>query len=138
MFVVWLIGLALAVAAPVVLVLALRRLADPATRAGGARVLACGLVGAVAGFFFSSVVEFVSERRIDTLNDYWWVAVAAGFTVGALAGVAIHASRVARARIERELQALEAPGASGSSISPAREGTPAASSTDRAADRPSH
>jgi hypothetical protein len=131
-FVVWLIGLALAVAAPVVLVLALRRVVDPATRAGGVLVLGVGLVGAVAGFFFSTLVEFVSERRIDTLNDYWWAAAAAGFTVGALVGVATHASRVARARIERELQALDAPAASSAAE---RDGIGPAPS-HRPADRP--
>ena len=109
MFVVWLIGLALAAAAPVVLVLALRRLLDPAGRAGGALALCGGLVGGVVGFFFSTIVEFVSERRVDTLNDYWWAAVAAGCAVGAAVGAAVHASRVARARIERELEALDAP-----------------------------
>lgn len=108
MFVVWLIGLALAVAGPVVLVLAVRRLADPATRRGAVLVLVGGLCGAVLGFFFSSLVEFVSERRVDTLNDYWYAAVSAGFTLGALAGFVLHASRVARTRIEDGLDRLEA------------------------------
>lgn len=127
MFVVWLIGLALAVAAPVVLVLALRRIVDPDTRAGGAIVLAAGLAGAVAGFFFSTAVEFVSARRIDTLNDAWWAAVAAGFTLGALAGVAVHASRVARTRIERELRALDAP----APVAPDRSDRPPRRPADR-------
>lgn len=107
MFVVWLIGLALAAAGPVLCVLALRRLADPATRRGAALALAGGLCGAASGFFFSTLVEFVAERRVDTLSDYWWAAVSAGFTLGVIAGTLLHAARRARARIEDGLDRLD-------------------------------
>ena len=98
MFVVWLIGLALAVLAPVLLVVALRRLLVPGERAGAVSVLGGGAVGAVAGFFFSAIVEFVAERRVTELGDYWWAQVAAGFTVGAVVALALRAARLARAR----------------------------------------
>jgi MFS family permease len=108
MFVVWLIGLALAVAAPVVLVLAVRRVLDPVTRRGGWRVLLGGLIGAAVGFFLSTVIEFVAERRVDALNDYWWAAVAAGFTVGAIVGLLVHGGQTAGERIAEAVEEFEA------------------------------
>jgi hypothetical protein len=98
-FVVWLIGLALAVAAPVVLVLAVRRWVDSRTRRGATAVLAGGLAGAAVGFFLSTLVEFVAERRVDTLNDYWYAVAAAGFTIGALVGLLVHGGQAAGERI---------------------------------------
>lgn len=98
MFIVWLIGLLLAVLAPVVLVIAITRLFRADERAGALRVLAGGAIGAVVGFFFSTIVEFVAERSVTDLGDYWWAQAAAGFTVGAVVALAIRAARLARAR----------------------------------------
>ena len=98
MFVVWLIGLVLAVAAPVILALALARLFRTDTRSASRQVLLGGAIGAIVGFVFSMAIEFVSERRIDGLAEYWYAQVAAGFTVGALAGLAFVGWRIARAR----------------------------------------
>jgi hypothetical protein len=97
-FIVWLIGLLLAVLAPVVLVIAITRLFRADERAGALRVLAGGAIGAVVGFFFSTIVEFVAERSVTDLGDYWWAQAAAGFTVGAVVALAIRAARLARAR----------------------------------------
>jgi hypothetical protein len=97
-FVLWLVGLLLAALAPVVLVVAIARLFRAGERAGALRVLAGGAIGAGVGFFFSSIVEFVSERSVTALGDYWWAQAAAGFTVGAVVALAIRAVRLARAR----------------------------------------
>jgi predicted Na+-dependent transporter len=97
-FIVWLIGLLLAVLAPVVLAIAITRLFRADERAGALRVLAGGAIGAVVGFFFSTIVEFVAERSVTDLGDYWWAQAAAGFTVGAVVALAIRAARLARAR----------------------------------------
>ncbi len=103
MFVVWLVGLLLAALAPVLLVVAIGRLFRAGERQGALRVLGGGAIGAAGGFFFSSVVEFVAERRIDVLGDYWWAQAAAGFTIGAVVALAIRAARIARARAEELL-----------------------------------
>lgn len=98
MFIVWLVALAFAALAPVVLVVALARLFRAGEREGALRALAGGAIGAVVGFFFSTIVEFVAERSVTDLGDYWWAQAAAGFTVGALVALAIRAARLARAR----------------------------------------
>ena len=67
MFAVWLVGLLLAALAPVLLVVAIGRLLRAGGRAGALRVLGGGAIGAVGGFFFSSIVEFVAQRRVDAL-----------------------------------------------------------------------
>jgi hypothetical protein len=97
-FIVWLVALAFAALAPVVLVVALARLFRAGEREGALRALAGGAIGAVVGFFFSTIVEFVAERSVTDLGDYWWAQAAAGFTVGALVALAIRAARLARAR----------------------------------------
>jgi hypothetical protein len=99
-FVVWLVGLVLAALAPVLLVVAIARLFRAGERAAALRVLGGGAIGAVGGFFFSSIVEFVAERRVDALADYWWAQAAVGFTIGAVVALAIRAARIARARAE--------------------------------------
>jgi hypothetical protein len=102
-FVVWLVGLALAALAPVVLVIAIARLFRAGERDGALRVLGGGAIGAAVGFFFSSIVEFVAERSVTDLGDYWWAQAAAGFTVGAVVALAMRAARLARARAEELL-----------------------------------
>jgi hypothetical protein len=99
-FAVWLVGLLLAAIAPVLLVVAVARLFRAGERAGALRALGGGAIGAVGGLFFSSIVEFVAERRVDVLGDYWWAQAAAGFTIGAVVALAIRAARVARARAQ--------------------------------------
>ncbi len=103
MFVVWLVGLALAALAPVVLVIAIARLFRAGERDGALRVLGGGAIGAAVGFSFSSIVEFVAERSVTDLGDYWWAQAAAGFTVGAVVALAMRAARLARARAEELL-----------------------------------
>ncbi len=103
MFVVWLLGLLLAALAPVLLVVAIGRLFRAGERQGALRVLGGGAIGAMGGFFFSSIVEFVAERRVDTLADYWWAQAAAGFTIGAMVALGIRAARIARARAQELL-----------------------------------
>jgi hypothetical protein len=102
-FVVWLVGLALAALAPVVLVIAIARLFRAGERDGALRVLGGGAIGAAVGFSFSSIVEFVAERSVTDLGDYWWAQAAAGFTVGAVVALAMRAARLARARAEELL-----------------------------------
>jgi hypothetical protein len=97
-FVLWLVGLLLAALAPVVLVVALARLFRAGEREGALRALAGGAIGAVLGFFFSTIVEFVAGRSVTDLGDYWWAQAAAGFTVGAVVALAIRAARLAKAR----------------------------------------
>jgi hypothetical protein len=99
-FIVWLVGLLLAAIAPLLLVVAIARLFRAGERAGAQRVLGGGALGALGGLFFSSIVEFVAERRVDALADYWWAQVAAGFTIGAAVALAIRAARIARARAQ--------------------------------------
>ena len=98
MFVIWLIGLALAALAPVIAVVALSRLRADGTRAAAARVLLGGTIGAGVGFVASSAIEFIAERSVTQLADYWYAQVAAGFTLGALVAMAMNAARIARAR----------------------------------------
>jgi len=100
MFVVWLIGLALAVLAPVLLVAAAWRLLRADTRASAARALLGGLIGTAGGLAFSWLIAFVSEQRATALADYWYAHVAAGFTIGVLAAMATQAWRAAQARSE--------------------------------------
>ena len=98
MFVVWLIGLVLAVLAPVALGLALWHLRDAATRPAAARALLGAAYGAVAGFGFSMLIELVSERRATVLVDYWYAYVAAGVTLGVGIAMIVRAVRAARER----------------------------------------
>ena len=98
MFVVWLIGLVLAVLAPVALGLALWNLRNAATRPAAARALLGAVIGGVAGLGFSMVIEFISERRATGLVDYWYAYVAAGVTLGVGVAMIVVAVRAARAR----------------------------------------
>jgi hypothetical protein len=98
MFVVWLIGLVLAVLAPIALALAVWRLFGAATRPAAARALLGGVIGAAGGLAFSMLIEFVSERRANVLADYWYAYVAAGFTVGVAVALLVLALRAARER----------------------------------------
>jgi len=100
MFVIWLVGLTLAVLAPVALGLAIWRLFDARTRPTALRALRGGAVGAVVGFIGSTLIEFMSERRFDSLDDYWYAYLAAGFTVGLLVGLLYAGWRAARERAQ--------------------------------------
>jgi hypothetical protein len=98
MFVVWLIGLVLAVLAPVALGLALWYLRDAATRPAAARALLGAAIGAAAGLGFSMLIEFMAERRATGLVDYWYAYVAAGVTLGVGVAMIVVALRAARER----------------------------------------
>lgn len=98
MFVVWLIGLVLAVLAPVALGLAFWSLRDAATRPAAARALLGAAIGGAAGLGFSMVIEFASERRATGLVDYWYAYVAAGVTLGVVVAMIVVAVRAARER----------------------------------------
>jgi len=98
MFVVWLIGLVLAVLAPLALGLALWYLRDAATRPVAARALLGAVIGGAAGLGFSMVIEFISERRATGLVDYWYAYVAAGVTLGVGVAMIVVAVRAARER----------------------------------------
>jgi hypothetical protein len=100
MFVVWLIGLVLAVLAPVVLALALWRLAigGDAVRPAAAGTLRGGAVGAALGLVASYAIAFIAGRDATGLADHWYAQVAAGFTAGAAIGFAAWAMRRARER----------------------------------------
>jgi len=98
MFVVWLIGLVLAVLAPVALGLAFWYLRDAATRPAAARALLGALIGGAAGLGFSMLIELVSERRATVMLEYWYAYVAAGVTLGVGIAMIVVAVRAARER----------------------------------------
>ncbi len=103
MFAVWLVGLGLAVLAPLLLLLALWRLRRPATRPSAVRMMQGGAAGALAGFAVSWVVGLIVERQPDGLSDYWYVPVAVGFTFGVLAAAALRAWRIAQRKVASSL-----------------------------------
>jgi protein-S-isoprenylcysteine O-methyltransferase Ste14 len=113
MFVVWLIGLVLAVLAPVVLALALWRLAlgDDDVRPAAAATLRGGAIGAALGLVAAYAIAFIAERDATRLSDYWYAQVAAGFSAGAAIGFALWAMRSARDRAAELIrEATEADG----------------------------
>jgi hypothetical protein len=95
MFVAWLIGLVLAALAPVVLGLALWRLAlgDDDVRPAAVAVLRGGAIGAALGLVASYAIAFIAGRDATRLADHWYAQVAAGFSAGAAIAFAAWAMR---------------------------------------------